>query len=418
MQYHKQSYFLLFILFGNILAIQSQAENESLAHIKSIIVKPNLTNTYAPFIKIDETLTVMFDDLNANMEDYSYKITHCDFNWKPTNLIETEYITGFASDRIRDYEASFNTLQPYVNYRFQIPNKNTRIRITGNYLISVLNENEDVVFTRKFIVYQNKTSVGVTIHKSRTLNDYKSKQTVQFVVHHPNVLINNPSQEIKAVILQNNDWKTAITNLKPQFIRGSQLLYKYDKKASFLAGNEFLFFDTKSIRISGPNIHSVIQGKDLYETLLYTDEQEHGNAYTSSQDINGNFVIRILHGEDSNIEADYSWVHFSLATLNKNEQKDIYINGSFNDWQLNKTNKMAYNRETGMFEAKILLKQGFYNYNYIEISKNKISKPAYINGSFYQTENDYTVLIYYHKIGSRYQEIIGIGKSNSINTRN
>ncbi len=414
----KNTFGLLFFFFGSILNTNAQvATTNDADYIKTISVRPLLTNVFAPFIKLNETLAVSFDDLNADMQEYTYQITHCDFDWNPTNLTETEYIVGYANDRIRNYETSFNTLQPYVHYQFQIPNQNTRIRITGNYLISVLNEDEEIVFSRKFVIYQNKTNVGVSIHRGRSLIDRQDKQSVQFTVYHPNLRINNPSQEIKTVLLQNNDWKTAITDVKPQFIRGDQLLYKYDKQTSFWAGNEFLFFDSKSIRTAGPNIHSIKQGEDLYETLLYTDEERKNKPYTLDQDINGNFVVRILNG-DGNLEADYTWVHFSLAVSEENKNKTIFVNGNFNDWQLINSNKMMYNKEAAVFEAKILLKQGFYNYNYVSLNTENLVDPTTIDGSFYQTENEYTVLVYYRKTGSRYQEIIGLGKGNSINIRN
>jgi hypothetical protein len=391
----------------------SQSEYEDPAHIKTVIFKPVTANSYAPIIKLGERLVLSFDDLYADEHDYTYRIEHCTIDWEPSNLLETEYINGYAQDRIRDYENSFNTLQPYTNYTLTIPNKNTVLKISGNYRILVLNEEDTIVFKRRFVVYEPKVTVGVPIYRSRDISFIDSKQSVEFVINHPNFRINNPNQEIKPVILQNNNWETAISGLKPQFFRGNQLLYKYNRETSFWGGNEFLYFDSKSIRNTTLNIANVELGKDLYHTYLYTNDERIDHPYTLFPDINGNFSIRNIQGQNNNIDADYSWVHFSLRCLENLEGKDIYISGNYNNWQLNNQNKLSYNDNTGLYEGTLLLKQGFYNFQYVTRSANGTISNHDIDGSFYQTENDYTVLVYYKKFGSRYDSVIGVGFGNS-----
>ena len=391
----------------------SQSNFTEADFIKTIIFKPAASNTYAPIIKLGERINLSFDDLNANEEDYTYKIEHCNINWKPSNLSESEFIDGYAEDRIRNYENSFNTLQPYTNYTLTIPNENTKIKISGNYQISVLNEDDEVVFKRHFVVYEPKVTVGVTVYKSRDISTINTKQSVEFNINNPNFRINNPDEEIIPVILQNNNWQTAISGLKPQFYRGTQLLYKYNKETSFWGGNEFLYFDSKDIRSSTLNIANVELGNELYNTYLYTNEERINMPYTLFPDVNGNFIVRSILGQNSNTDADYSWIYFSLKTTKKLEGKEIYISGDFNNWHLNETNKLNYNIETGLYEATLLLKQGFYNYQYLTKTKNGTLSNYDIDGSHYQTENEYTVLVYYAKFGSRYTQVIGVGFGNS-----
>ncbi|WP_456378667.1 type IX secretion system plug protein [Lutibacter sp.] len=409
-----KKYFSLFysILFFIPLSY-TQSDFIEPDYIKTIIFKPTATNNYAPIIKLGEKLILSFDDLNADEHDYTYKIEHCTIDWKVSNISEFEFTQGYAEDRIRDYENSFNTLQPYTNYRLTIPNSTTKILISGNYILSVLNEDEEVVFKRRFVVYQPKVTVGVAVYKSREISTINTKQSVEFIINYPTYRINNPGKEIYPVVLQNNNWHTAITGLKPQFYRGSQLLYKYNKETSFWGGNEFLFFDSKVIRSSTLNIANVELGEDLYNTYLYTNEERAPLPYTLFPDVNGNFIIRTLNGSNSYTDADYSWVFFSLKSSKNFEGKDIYISGNFNNWQLNNTNKLHYNTESGLYEATLLLKQGFYNYQYVTKNKNGEINYHEIDGSHYQTENDYTVLVYYKKFGSRYTQVIGVGFGNS-----
>lgn len=408
-----KKYFFLFCFTYFIQLGYSQSYLTEPDYIKTIILKPTSANTYAPILKLGEKLILTFDDLNADEHDYTYKIEHCTLDWEISDLSEFEFVKGYAEDRIRDYENSFNTLQPYTNYKLTLPNDYTKIKISGNYFLSVLNENGDIVFKRSFVVYEPKVTVGVAIYRSRDISTINTKQSVQFTINHPNLTINNPSEEIIPVILQNNNWQTAITGLKPQFYRGTQLLYKYDRETSFWGGNEFLFFDSKSIRNSTLNIARAELGNDLYHTYLYTNEERRNQPYTFFPDVNGNFIIRTLNGENSNTDADYSWVHFSLSCSENLEGKDIYVHGNFNNWQLNNTNKLHYNEDTGLYEANILLKQGFYNFQYVTKTKKGIISNYDIDGSHYQTENEYTVLVYYKKFGSRYTKVIGVGFGNS-----
>jgi len=396
----------------------AQSKTVDSENIKTVILKPNATNSYAPIVRLGESIQLIFDDLNADEHDYTYKIEHCDYNWNSSNLSDSEFVDGYAEERIRDYENSFNTLQPYTNYNVTIPNENTKLKISGNYKIYVLNDDEEVAFERKFVVYESDVTVGVTIYKSRDISTIETNQSVEFIINHPSLRINNPKEEILPVVIQNNNWQTAIEGLKPQFYRGTQLLYKYNKETSFLAGNEFYYFDTKSIRNTALNIAKVELGRDLYHTYLYTNEERIDQPYTLFEDINGNFVIRTLNGQNNNTDADYSWVYFSLSCLENLDGKDVYISGNFNNWQLNDANKLIYNTQTGLYEAKMLLKQGFYNYQYVTKTKDGIISNSDIDGSFYQTENDYTVLVYYNKFGSRYTKVIGVGYGNSIKLNN
>jgi hypothetical protein len=409
----------LFILLFFLIVLAHSQTNRIINppyYIKSIIIRPQITNNYTPVIKLGDSFTLEFDDLEADQKDYYYKIEHYDYNWNPSGLSNTEFINGFSEDLIRDYNDSFNTFQPYTNYKVRLPNDNTRFKISGNYLISIIDENDNVIFSRPFIIYQSKVNVGVSINRSRNIETLNSKHNVQFVINYPNLLINNPNQEIKVAVYQNNDWSTLIRDIKPQFIRRNQLLYKYVDKVSYWAGNEYLYFDTKQIRSATNNI-AKIELNDLFDTYLYIDEERLHNPYTLNEDINGNYIIRTIDSNNSSTEADYTWVHFKLESNDNIGTDDIYIYGNFNGWQLTQENKMIYDESTKLYNGKLLLKQGFYNYLYVTASDKVIDNHA-IEGSYYQTENDYYVLVYYRPFGSRYDQVIGYGNANSENLRN
>jgi hypothetical protein len=255
-------------------------------------------------------------------------------------------------------------------------------------------------------------NVGVSAHRSTDAATINEKHSIQFVINHQNLLLNDPSQEIKVDIYQNNDWNSVIKNVKPKYVRGYQLLYNYVDGLSYWAGNEFLYFDTKEIRNATNNIFKT-RLDNIFNTFLYLDEARGNQPYTFYPDINGNFVLRTLDAEDVALEGDYSFVHFNLQFNDNFDQDDIYVYGGFNDWQITEENKMVYNEKTGLYEASILFKQGFFNYTYVAVNRDFQINPYKVEGSFYQTENEYTVLVYYRKFGDRYDQVIGMGTTNS-----
>ena len=375
--------------------------------IKSIQLKPRGNKNPAPIARLGSVLELSFDDLEADNKEYQYKIQHMTYDWKSSNLQSNQYINGFDQNYIIDVTNSFNTLQNYTHYKLTIPNQNTTITKSGNYLLSILNDYDEVVFTRRFVLYEDITTVGVNVIRSRNTKTVNTQQTVQFIVNHENLFINNPSQEIKVQLLQNNIWETAVTNLAPLFIRNNQLVYNNTIKTNFWGGNEYFNFDNKYIRNTNVNIIKT-ERRDLFHNYLYPNTERNDRPYTYFPDINGQFTIRTLDAEDEASEADYAMMHFSLEVYQPYD-KDVYVYGAFNDFQLEEENKMTYNSDEGIYEAKILLKQGFYNYTYVTVDSNGKVDPTEINGSFFQTENVYNAIIYYRPFGGIFDRVIGVG---------
>jgi len=399
--YFKKKHLLSFLLFLSFNITFTQ-EN-----IKSIQLKTVENDTFSTLIPLSKTFELSFDDLDADQKEYSYKIEHMTFDWKPSPIFSNEYIEGFQENSIANYENSFNTLQNYTNYRVQIPNRNTKITKSGNYLISVLNNMNAVIFTRRLTLYENKSTVGVTVLRSRNTLTSNQKQTVHFTINYNANEIKNPTQELKVVVLQNDNWNTAISGLSPQFFKRNQLVYKYYDKTNFWSGNEYLNFDNKQLRNSTLQIANV-EKKEIYHSYLYPQEKRNQKPYTYFPDINGHFVLRTTEGANTYTEADYARVHFSLNS-EQITHKDVYIYGAFNNFSLSPENKMTYNSTRKTYDVSILLKQGFYNYTFATKQKNKPINLHQINGSFYQTENQYTVLVYQKSFGDNYYKAIGMG---------
>ncbi len=410
---------LLIVIFWTG-CIFGQIQDETLApnYIKSIEFKGNSNIKGNPIVQLGENLTLEFDDIIGDEADYYYTVNHYNFNWTASELVKSEYMEGFDDTRINNYTNSFNTLQPYTHYKLTIPNADTQgLKISGNYMLKVFNSNKELVFSRKFMIFQPLTQVAVTVKRSRDLNFINSKQVVNFSVDSPDLLLRNPEQTVKILILQNHNLKTAINDTKPQYTIGNQLIYKYDQQTAFWAGNEYFNFDSKDVRSSTINI-SKIELLDLYHHYLFTNRSRDTEPYTYNPDINGQFVIRTLQGINFSIEADYIWTHFSFQNFDPLDEGEIHIYGAFNNFELEASTLMTYNKLSGLYENAQLFKQGFYNYKYVLLRKDGSIDEGFFSGNFDKTENEYQVLVYFRDLGSRYDKIIGLGSANSINITN
>lgn len=410
---------VLLLLLLPLLKHSQVTETPAPNYIKTIEFRGNTPQAQLPILKLGERFQLAFDDLVGDERDYYYRIDHYNFDWTPSNLAKGEYLNGFDDVRIDYYENSFNTLVMYSHYVLTIPNRDTRaITKSGNYLLSIFDDRNNLIFSRKFMIYEDVANVGVEIKRTRNHNFINSKQVVHFNINSPGINFINPNQNVKTLVLQNSNLKTAISDLKPQFTLGNEIIYRYDLEASFWAGNEFFNFDNSDVRGVSAGVRRV-ELEDTFINYLYTNISRKNRPYTYNPDINGNFVIRNQRAQNSNIEAEYVWVHFSLQYFDDlNEGDEIHLYGNFNNYTLDNSTRLTFDQNNNVYRVRYLLKQGFYNYKFVVKDKNGHVDIGAISGNFDQTENDYTVVVYYREVGGRYDRIVGVGSNNSINITN
>ena len=415
------SFFRKIILLFIITSVSAQVETEVAPpfNIKTISFIQNNQNTI-PVFQLGSGFQLQFDDLYGNEADYYYEIVHCDYNWSPSEIPKSDYLLGFDNQRIQDYSNSFNTLQIYSHYNLSIPNQYTQqLRLSGNYILTILNENKEVVFSRKFILYEDLVTVPIQIKRARTVANLEYKHNIEFSIKSTTINFQNPLKNIKVILFQNDKLNNPIKNIAPQYTIGNDLIYKYDTETQFWAGNEFLYFENKDIKVANNNVARVDSSTDIYSAYLYTNNAQTNFPYSLREDIDGRFLVRNINAENNEIEADYAWVYFSLSAPTFRINKDIYINGMFNNYSLSPEYKMDYNPKKEIYEKALLIKQGFTNYEYVvSDSKSNIDYENAIDGNFYQTENNYSVLVYYRESTDRYDKVIGKGTASSINIIN
>jgi len=367
----------------------------------------------------EEQLELSFDDLDADQKFYSVAFVHCNANWEPSDLMESEFINGFYEVNILNFQFATNTIQKYTHYSVLFPQANLQFYKSGNYIAYVYQDNkkENLVLTKRFMIYENKVTVLANIRQAIGNDEQYQKQHIDFSIVNGAYELSNPFVDLKVIITQNNRWDNAVNDIKPTFVEPRQLTYSLDEKSTFNGGNEFRFFDSRSLRTYTERVQDIVRDSaSKYHLYLKTDELRTFKNYLFYNDLNGGFLIknRDMVG-NPDIEADYAWVHFFLPYDNAEGEGNFYVIGKLTDWRLNKTNRMTYNYKRFGYECKLYVKQGYYNYTYVYLKdKKKAADETLSEGNHWETENDYTVYVYHRQRGTYYDQLIAIRRLNSM----
>jgi len=381
-------------------------------HIKTIqIFREGWESSYPILLMNSEVLLVIeFDELSDNVSNLYYAVIHCDAEWRISELTPQEYIEGYDENIIEDYKNSFNTYANYTHFRLTIPNDMMRLTRSGNYLLVVFRDGirDDVVFSRRFMISEAK--VGIEARSNRpVLSSFRDCcQEIDITVKHPGIRIDDPFNETSLSIFQNGVWENAIHNLQPLYINPGELVYDYQRENVFNAGNEFRMFDTQNTRVKGYHVENIQFIAPYMHYELKTDQPNPPHLYFNRDDMNGRYYVENDEGRDPSVDADYVFVHFTLESRFEIGDGDVYIAGELTNWQFTETNRMEYNEAASKYRGSLLLKQGIYNYRYIFLPENGDAfDMAEIEGSHFETENEYLILFYHRAMGDRFDRLLG-----------
>lgn len=416
MKYFYSCFFTLFL----VLTYAQEFDSTYVSNIRSVRLHLAGFPLSYPVLDLNGSgvLEFSFDDLDADTKTYTYTIVHCNADWLPSKLTSFEYIDGFTEDRIRDNEPAFNTTIPYMHYWIGLPNENMRLTKSGNYILYVYDEEDEkkLVITKRFVISEPLVTVTPKFTFPADVGKTRTHQEIDFTVNYKGLQIASAQQEIRASILQNGHWQSAIKGLAPLFFRGEEVTFDYQDKIVFPAGKEFRYCDLRSLRTRMDGVEALEDYDGDYHVRLYTELDRSDKAYLSREDIDGNYVVETLDADDPRLESDYVDVTFTLKTSSPLPDGDeVYIFGGLSDWQLLDRCKMTYDEATGLYRGRQLLKQGFYNYFYAVHHKGD-PRPdtSALEGDWFEAENSYMVFVYYRPFGARYDRVIAAHTFKSV----
>jgi hypothetical protein len=414
-------FIVLFLLFGVFRCSSVVSQTDSLYFtdhifsdkIKTVQIFKEGWNLSYPVMKLrsSDKLVLQFDLMGTEAETFYYSFIHCDKDWKRSGIFPTDYLEGLQENQIEDYKPSFNTTVKYYHYRLSFPNDRISLKLSGNYILIVYPSGypEKPVLTRRFMITEDIIGINATAQRPQMADNYNTGQQVNFTLNYNGMNINDPYRDIYSFILQNGQWINAKLNLKPDFIGNNELRYNsLSEKNIFKAGNEFRYFDIKSIRYQSEYIRKIDFTGSNYHVFLYPSENREFKPYFYWQDLNGKYYIAVQEGRDMDTEADYVWVYFTLPSKYMIQDGNMYVAGALSDWSFGTRNLMTWDPEKAEYQCSMLLKQGWYNYEYLFLKKGQRSaEPSLFEGNHYETENDYLIIVYYRNPKERFDRVIG-----------
>ncbi len=390
------------------------------SNIKTVNIHREGWNLSYPVIDLNGPvkLIMSFDDLSSEIRNYYYRIVLCNADWTPSSLNENEYLEGYLQNQISDYEHSFNTYFNYIHYSLKLPNDDVRFKVSGNYAIILYSDynEDDTVFIKRFFVAEKLVDVKASIQRPSLSVFRDAGQEVNFTVSYGSFPVRDPYSEVKITVLQNGRWDNANTGLKPLYDRDGVLDYDYNTQNVFPGGDEFRWFDMKSFRYQSPYIKDVEFKQGHFYVDLFPDLLRGGKMYFYEQDLNGRYYVEVQEENDNDTDADYAYVNFTLSMDELPDSSSVYVMGDLTNWIYDDQNKMTYNADSSAYKLTLLLKQGYYNYEYGVKKKGADTVDIDLTeGNHYETENDYIILVYFHSTTSRHERLIGYQIANSLN---
>ena len=367
-----------------------------------------------PVIELNgqDILQVSFDEMSHGAHAYSYKVIHCNADWTVSDLSTNQYLTGYSTVNITDVTKSLNTTFLYTHYAFQLPNSDMSFKLSGNYVVLVYEDTniENPIAQACFSIVESHVAISGNVRGNTDTELNGRSQQLDFEVGLNGYTVRDANQEIKVVVRQNNRTDNQVTDLQPTYLAGAKLSYINNKALIFDGGYEYHRFDISSVYAAGEGVAGIKFTKPYYDAFLYDNKIQTSHIYSSEMDVNGKFIVNLQNATiDDNIGADYMWVHFNLPTKQPFFDGQLFLGGEFNYNLLNNAVRMKYDGKTESYVQTVLLKQGGYNYQYWFLPKGEHKASAErVDGSFWQTGNEYTVYVYHRPWGERYDKLVGV----------
>lgn len=355
----------------------------------------------------ERPLMLEFDDMTADYRGFRAKLIHCNADWNKSVLNDIEFTYEYNDYPITEFKQSFSTKVPYYHYRFQIP----RLKVSGNYVLVVYSERQrQVVFTRRFMVYENKVRIAAQARFSQGIREQRTDQQIDFSLDYKGFQVVSPQTGLQVVIRQNFRWDKAKSGFEPTNVRPFDSVLEYQffsLENTFPGGNEFRYFDSRTLSARGYGVYELERLSEFTRLILSPDKPRAYGAYIQMDDLNGQYIVDQRESGMGSDEADYTPVVFTLK-MPEIADAAVYVNGSFHLWLRNDLNRMSYNADLQAYQAVILIKQGVVNYDYTVVQGvAEQGEEAQIEGNFSATENDYDILVYNRPPAARADKLVG-----------
>ncbi|NII25738.1 DUF5103 domain-containing protein [Pseudoflavitalea sp. X16] len=421
-------YILSIFLIQLSVAMQAQIPDAVYSpRIKTVLLHQAGNQLGVPIMKLGAmgALELHFDDLDANVKNYSYTFQLCNADWTPAILSQFDFIKGFSQQRLNTYRISSIAFTRYTHYQATLPDQNCMPSRSGNYILKVFlnGDTSKLIFTKRMMVWSEAAAITAQIQQPFNGQIFRTHQKIQFkIALNEQLNVVNQFQQIHVVIMQNNRWDNAVTNIRPSFFSRNVLEYNTENDAVFPAGKEWRWLDIRSFRFQSDRVERVKYGATSTEVIVKPDANRSPQRFNFFRDNNGMFTIETTESVNPYWQADYATVNFTFVPGNNSPfpDKDVFIVGQLTNYNLDDSAKMVFNTERGVYERSLFLKTGYYDYCYATVDRNdkkRLPSFEFTEGNYWESENNYTILVYYRPLGGRADELVGVTTVNSLTGR-
>jgi hypothetical protein len=416
---------LLLLLLVSFQSFGQVPEKVYMPQIKSAQLHVYGNQLAYPIIKLNsgDRLELHFDDLDANVKNYSYTFQLCNADWTPAMLSQFDYIRGFSQQRINTYRVSTLAFTRYTHYQAVLPDRNCMPSRTGNYILKVFldGDTSKLAFTKRLLVYQDKAAISAQVQQPFNTQVFRTHQKIQFRVNTKELNVVNALQQINVALLQNYRWDNAIRNIRPTFMTNNEVQFNTEEDALFAAGKEWRWLDLRSFRLQSDRVQSASYSTKATEIIVKPDISRRSYQFNFYRDNNGFFFLEPTESINPHWQSDYATVRFSYMPAGNipYPDKDVYLFGQLTNYGIDDSARMRFNTEKGVYETSLFLKQGYYDFSYVTRDRKPNARFSFeeTEGNYWESENEYTILIYYRPLGGRADELVGITKINSLTGR-
>ena len=391
---------------ASVHAQQTRSLSEQIRTVRVVTGDDPLAPAVA---RLGAPVEISFDELSHEYTRYIYKVEFCNADWTPAEeVFESDYLQGFNGQPIEDYETSFNTTVLYTHYRFGFPSEDCRLLLPGNYRVRVYADEpgrgDEPVLEACFSLLKPEMSVGLNVSTNTDVDFNQGHQQVTYSVGYGQRRVVDPARELRTVVLQNRRWDNAVVNLPANIQKATGVEWTHRRELIFPAGSEFHKFEILNVQLGGMGVDRILWVEPHRHAVLFAAQPQ--NNYTYDEDANGAFVVRSFDDDEPDTQAEYLFVHFLLQTP-RLPGGDVYVTGLWANGFPNPECRMTYDEAQGAYECAVLLKQGYYSYQFLQLDADGVGQTSRTEGDFYQTENEYIVLVYHRPQGERYDALVG-----------
>lgn len=370
-----------------------------------------LKDGYNDGTEADNTLHISFDEMSHDVHFYTYTVRHMCADWTTeSSILSNEYLNGYTTQDIADYEHSVNTSREYTHYQFTFPNSDMVITKSGNYLLSIYEDgNPDKrVADVQFCVVEPLVEIDARVRNNTDIELSGRYQQIDCDIITSALQVKDPN-EIKLLVRQNNRTDNEVWLARPTFMEHNRMRYINRRELIFEGANEYHHFDAFSVFYSGTGIDRITHENGDYHALLFP-QQTAQQVYIHEFDVNGQFIVNAERTFNPDTEGEYVWVYWQLQAEKPWLDGAVYVGGDLFENKMDIRNRMQYDEQSKCYWLTSLVKQGGYDYQYWFVGKGSQNKTTTqrTDGSFWQTENEFAVYVYWRPLGARYDRLVGL----------